>query len=281
MSTTLPQPPAQVPTTPARPNGLAVAGFVVGLVSLALCLIPIVNNLVFVTALAGLLLAIAGVVKARQGASHKSLAIAGIILSVLAGIGVIASQAFYASMLDEVSDALDDTPTAVENLDENPADDTGTEDDSTDTEEPAPDTGSEPGTRENPYSFADTVSNDDWTVTLGEPYEAWDEIHAENEFNEPPADGMEYWIVPVEATYNGSETGLPWIDLSIAFVGIDNVTYSDGCGVVPDSLDDVDELYADGTGKGNACVSVPTEAEGTWTLTAGMFSDPAFFTAEG
>ncbi|MDO8144249.1 hypothetical protein [Isoptericola sp. 178] len=54
MSTPYPQAPAPAPAASAPSNGLAVAGFVVSLVSLVLCLVPILNNVVFFTAIVGL-----------------------------------------------------------------------------------------------------------------------------------------------------------------------------------------------------------------------------------
>ncbi len=291
MTTPYPQAPVPHPPVPtpapdtARSNGLAVAGFVLGLTALVLCLVPIVNNVAFVLALAGLVLAIIGLVKARRGAPRQGLAVAGIVLAVLAGVGVLASQAFYTSVLDDVSEALDDTPVATD-VGTEPAEEVGTaadasaatsDDVAADEEEPEP----EGGTRDNPYRFSEVVGNDDWTVDLGKPREAWDTIRAENQFNEAPADGMEYWIVPVEATYTGSETGTPWLDLTVEFVGDDSVTYSDNCGVIPDDLMDTDELYEGGKANGNLCVTVPAGAEGSWTLTAGWFGDPVFFRTKG
>ncbi|MGF0116033.1 DUF4190 domain-containing protein [Promicromonospora sp. Marseille-Q5078] len=281
-----PYPVPPVPGTPplGRGNGLAVAGFVVALVALLLSLIPIVNNGAFVLAIVGLVLAIVGLVKARRGAPRQGMAVAGIVLAVLAGVGVLASQAFYSSVLDDVSDALDDTPAltgedALAEPDADVADQATTEEDTTAADpEPA---AAEEGTRDTPFTFADTVNNDDWTIDLGKPHEAWTDIHAENQFNEAPTDGMEYWIVPVEATYTGGETGTPWVDLTVEFVGDDSVTYSDSCGVIPDDLTDVDELYEGGSAKGNVCVAVPAGAPGTWTLTAGWFADPVFFRAKG
>lgn len=279
-----PVPGTPAPTTPppsGRGNGLAVAGFVVALVALLLSLIPIVNNGAFVLALVGLVLAIVGLVKARRGAPRQGMAIAGIVLAVVSGAAVLASQAFYSSVLDDVSDALDDTPAvsgedAQAEPDADAADQAATDEDGAD-----PEPAAEEGTRDNPFTFAESVGNDDWTIDLGKPHEAWADIRAENEFNESPADGMEYWIVPVEATYTGSETGTPWLDITVEFVGDDNVTYSDSCGVIPDDLMDTDELYEGGSAKGNTCVAVPAGAHGAWTLTTGWFADPVFFRAKG
>ncbi|AEG43651.1 hypothetical protein [Isoptericola variabilis] len=270
----------QAPTSP-RGNGLAVAGFVTALVALALSLVPIINNAAFVLALVGLGLAVGGVIKARRGAPRKGLAIAGIIIAVLAGAAVLASQAFYGSVMDEVSDSLDSTPTVAEEDDaavEGDAASAAPEEPAEPSEEAAPEQDAAEGTRANPYTVGETVSNDEWTVTLGQPYEAWEQIRAENEFNEPPADGMEYWIVPLEATYTGSESATAWVDLTVRFVGEDSVTYDDiSCGVIPDDLSNVGELYEGGTAAGNVCLVVPAGAPGLWTLTAGWFADPVFF----
>ncbi|WP_127131507.1 hypothetical protein [Georgenia sp. SYP-B2076] len=142
---------------------------------------------------------------------------------------------------------------------------------------PAPADGDE-GTRANPFVIGDVVSSEDWEVVLGQPREALAEIQAENRFNDPPADGMAFWIVPVSATYTGAESGTAWLDLRVAFVGSDSRTYSDSCGVIPGSLTDVDELYTGGVAEGNVCVAVPSGADGLWTLSAG-WGDPVFFTA--
>lgn len=90
---------------------------------------------------------------------------------------------------------------------------------------------------------------------------------------------MEYWIVPVTATYTGVDTGTAWFDLDIKFVGSDNKTYSDSCGVIPDNLNDVDEVYPGGVAEGNVCVAVPAGADGLWSLSAGFMGNPSFFTA--
>ena len=143
------------------------------------------------------------------------------------------------------------------------------------TEEPTP----EAGTRENPFRIDDPVGNDDWDIQLGEPYEAWDEVRAENQFNDPPGDGMEFWILPVTVTYVGEETGDPFWDLDFGFVGEDSRTYDDDCGLIPDELYDVGEVYPDGEASANVCLEVPEGAPGLWTV-APQFGDPIFFTTE-
>jgi hypothetical protein len=139
---------------------------------------------------------------------------------------------------------------------------------------------SDEGSRENPLPVGTAVSTEEWEVTLGAPREAGDEIRAENQFNGAPPKGMEYWIVPVTATYSGTETGHAGPDLGVEFVGSDARTYSDMCGVIPDDLWDVDKIYDGGTAVGNVCVVVPAGADGLWTLTPGWSAEAVFFTGE-
>lgn len=135
------------------------------------------------------------------------------------------------------------------------------------------------GSRDNPLPIGQTVRNPDWQVTLGTPHEAGAEIAAENQFNDPPKTGMEYWVVPITATYTGDDTGNAAFDIAVKFVGSDNRTYDDAKhSVVQTPLNDVGELCKGGSAQGNVCVAVPAGAEGLWTLTTG-FGDPAFFRA--
>lgn len=137
----------------------------------------------------------------------------------------------------------------------------------------------EEGTRENPFHIGTDVTDGEWDVVLGEPFNGTQAVLAENMFNDEPPAGQEFWIVPVHAVYNGTESGTPWIDLTINFVGDDARTYSDACGVIPNNLSDIDELYPGGVADGNVCVSVPAGAPGLWTLETGWFSETAFFDA--
>ncbi|RZL20712.1 MAG: hypothetical protein EOP31_31150 [Rhodococcus sp. (in: high G+C Gram-positive bacteria)] len=134
------------------------------------------------------------------------------------------------------------------------------------------------GSRDNPLPIGAKVANDDWDIVLGTPREAGSEVSAENQFNDSPKPGMEFWIVPVTATYTGDDTGTAWIDLRIKFVGSDNKAYGDRCGVIPDDLSDVDEVYPGGIAEGNTCVAVPAGADGLWSVSAGFTGSPSFFT---
>lgn len=101
----------------------------------------------------------------------------------------------------------------------------------------------------------------------------------ENQFNDPPDDGMESWMLPITVTYTGVDTGDPFWDLDFGFVGDDGRTYDGDCGVIPEELWDVGEMYPDAEASANVCLAVPKDAPGLWTAAA-AFTDPVFFTAE-
>lgn len=96
-----PQTPPPAPE-PAGKSGLAIAGLVLGIVAVATSFMPIINNASFFIGIVGLVLGTVGLVQTRKGTkSGKGLSIAAIVLNVVACIAVIASQAFYSSVIDE------------------------------------------------------------------------------------------------------------------------------------------------------------------------------------
>lgn len=145
------------------------------------------------------------------------------------------------------------------------------------------------GTRQNPAPAGSTIKLGEYSVSLGvTATNANDAVAAENQFNEPPVAGRQFLMVPVTATYNGSESGLPWLDLSVNFVGSAGNTYGgsgstdDYCGVIPVALSDQGEIYGGATSAGNVCVSVPSaEIEGgTWVVEESLsFDDSKVFFA--
>ena len=77
-----PNAPAPVvePEPEKRPNGIAVAGLVMGILTIVLCWFP---GIPFLTGLLGLIFSIAGL--AKKNARSKGAAVAGVILSILGG----------------------------------------------------------------------------------------------------------------------------------------------------------------------------------------------------
>ncbi|MBD7980997.1 hypothetical protein [Oerskovia merdavium] len=94
---------------PPRSNVLATTGLVLALVALVLCLIPIINLFAAVLALAGLVLGIVGLVQARPLGTGKGRSIAAIVVSSVAGVGVVVSQVFFVAALEEFSTSLEST----------------------------------------------------------------------------------------------------------------------------------------------------------------------------
>ena len=91
-------------------SGLVIAGLVIAIISLVLAWVPIVNNIVFFFAILSLIFGIVGFVAIKKGKrTGQGLAIATIILSLVAGGMVLASQAFYGKALDAVGDSVNET----------------------------------------------------------------------------------------------------------------------------------------------------------------------------
>ena len=93
--------------------------------------------------------------------------------------------------------------------------------------------------------------------------DAWPEIEAENQFNDPPAEGRRFvmWTLSVEnarGSPNESERAF-YLDFSAVVSGVLYETFSSAanCGVIPDTLRS--ELFLGGRTTGNICLSVPKD----------------------
>ena len=96
-----PQPPQQTPSQPSR-NGLAVAGFVLGLLGFIGCFVPFVNFFALLLGLFGLILGGIGLANAKKAQNGKGLAISGIVLGALAIIvGLIVNFVTAKALLDD------------------------------------------------------------------------------------------------------------------------------------------------------------------------------------
>lgn len=86
-------------------SGFAIAALVLGVVAAATSFMPIINNASFFIALIGFVLAIVAIAGIRKGKnSGKGLAVAGLVLSIAAGLLVLGTQAFYSAVLNEAVD---------------------------------------------------------------------------------------------------------------------------------------------------------------------------------
>lgn len=262
-------PPPVGPQPPAKQKNVlglialiaSVVGFVFACIPGALIVGWVLLPIAFILGIVGLFLS----------GKAKGTSIAAVIISIVGA--VVGAVVFFTVVADAFDDAFggSDLTTSLGTATEATSPETTTEENRG---------GAEAGSRENPLPIGQTVSNQDWEITLGPPREAWAEIAAENQFNDPPEAGMEYRILPVTATYTGDDTGNALFGIRVNFVGVDNRTYDGACGVIPDPVDDVGELYKGGVAQGNKCVAVPAGAEGLWAVTTGFVGDPIFFTAK-
>lgn len=106
--------PANTPSistkTPERKSGLAIAGLIIAIFSLVMAWVPILNNVMFFFALLSLTFGIIGLIAVKKKKRiGQGLAVATIIISVVAGAMVLASQAFYSSVIDSVGNSVNET----------------------------------------------------------------------------------------------------------------------------------------------------------------------------
>jgi hypothetical protein len=76
-------PPPGYPPYPTRSNGMAVAGLVLGIVSLALCWLTVLDIPLIIL---GVTFAGVGLARARRGAGGRGSALAGLICSLVAAV---------------------------------------------------------------------------------------------------------------------------------------------------------------------------------------------------
>ena len=256
-------PPSAGPLTLTKQkNTLGLIALIVGIIGFIFACVPgalIVGWVLLPIAF------ILGIVRLVSSGKAKGASLAAVIISV---VGTVVGVSVFVVV---VGDAFGN---AFRKADLSPSPPTTTNGGGPD---PQP---SSKGSRDNPLPIGETVSNQDWQVVLGPPREAWAEIAAANQFNNPPKPGMDYWIVPITATYTGNNTGNPMFGITVKFVGSDNRTYDGYCGVIPDPVNDVGDLYKGGVAKGNKCVTVPAGANGLWTVSTGFGGNPVFFGAK-
>lgn len=140
-----PPPPAFTPppAPPARSsNGLATAGFVLGLLGLLGSFIPLINVVGIVLGVLGAILAAVGLAKAKRTGAGKGLAMAGLVLGVLAVVVAIVINVVFANAVDDALGAT--TAPSVEAPASTAVDDTD------ETESPAADEATEEPTEEAP-----------------------------------------------------------------------------------------------------------------------------------
>ncbi|MGY1754667.1 DUF4190 domain-containing protein [Blastococcus sp. SYSU D01042] len=239
-------PPPQF-APPKKGAGLAIASMVLGIIALLLSWIPIINNLAAVLAVVGLGLGIPAFLRARKGTHEgRGMAIAGLVTSVVALVVVIATQAFYSEVIDEVERELDrDVSSAAP-------------DDIVDEDEPSDAQVEESG---DVVPLGTPAQVGDYEVTVDAvQLDANEVVAGANQFNDPPTG--QYVLATLTVTYGGTEEGFPGMDLTAIFHGSDSRQYSDSdcSAVTPDDSMQTPTLNPGGVDTFEFCMDVAPEA---------------------
>lgn len=93
-----------------RTSGLAISGFIIAILALLGAWVPIINNVSFFFAVIALIFGIVGFRSIKKGKRvGQGLATATIIISIIAGVVVIATQAFYSKAADEIGKSVNES----------------------------------------------------------------------------------------------------------------------------------------------------------------------------
>ncbi len=103
----------------------------------------------------------------------------------------------------------------------------------------------------------------DWVLRVASvDGDGTEEVLAHNQFNEPPPEGMQFFLADLEATYLGDASATLWLDLTLTAIGPDGTrfeSFEPSCGVVPDDVDFAGEAFPGGTVTGATCWAVDSE----------------------
>lgn len=258
--------PEIAPPAPAAKSALTLWALIVAIVAIVSAIIPVLSFVAWVPAVVATILGIVGLVSKRPG---RGKAITAVILGPVALlVAIVVSFGTIAVGLSGAS-----TTTKPNGVVDAPAD----------AEPAAP----EVGTRENPAPAGSTIvlrdnSGEIYEIAFGAAtLDANALIAAENMFNAPADEGMQYILVPITFTYVGTETGTPWIDVSLAFVSAAGTTHDSSSSfvVAPQPLTDINELYPGATATANLVLMVPSADIEKGTLTVSPLFGEKYFVA--
>lgn len=228
------QPPYYAPAPPEPSKTISILALVFGGAALLFGLIPVAG--IFLGGLFGIAAIVLGIIGIFI--SHRLFAIIGIALAVL---GLIVAIIITIAVGKSAEEFIEDWPSESEESEDKPKDEVV---DGTDPTAPLP-----AGTE---------ITTGNWTVLISDVVpDATEEVMAADEFNVAPAEGFQFFMFHVEATYQGEASSTAWVDLLLG-VYIDSTVYTEACGFIPDHLSVAPEVFAGGTAAGDFCLAVPT-----------------------
>jgi hypothetical protein len=260
----LPAPaPAPAPAPPApvlapSGNGLATAGFVLGLLGFLGSWIPLINVVGIILAVIGVILAAVGLAKSRKVGSGKALAIAGLILGGLAIVVAIVINVAFAHSVD--SAVHQTTATDVKAPTGSPGGATS---------------GSDVGaTREKPAPIGSAITGDDWTVKVNSVTTV-----TKDSLGQKPKAGKTLLLINMTATYNGNNPQGETAWATVKYVTADGSTIdvTDGFFIADEGFDSLKTLFGGASMTGNKILEVPSNwQDGVLAVKPGLLSDAVF-----
>lgn len=266
-SPTTPQPDLRVPAPPKGSNGLATAGFVLGLLGLLASWLPVLNVVGMILGVLGAVLAGVGLVKSKTVGAGKGLAIAGLILGVLALVIAIIVNVAFVNAVDEAVKATTDTSVKA------PAASNG--------EAPSSDDAAgdkELGTsRDNAAPIGSAVSGGDWTVRVNSVKTA-----GKDSLGQAPESGKTLLVVNMTATYNGDDAQGSSAWANVKFVTAEGNTIDSTGGstlfIPEDQFSSLETVFKGASVTGNQMIEVPAVGweDGVLSVSPDMLSDDTF-----
>ena len=123
-------------------------------------------------------------------------------------------------------------------------------------------------TLDNPLSSSEVLHGSDGAEirVLGVVEDARRQVAEENQFNDPPKEGMRFYMISVEVSYPSGSGSVAVNYSNFSLIGENRVVYDPfdyDCGVIPNELDG--EVYGGGRIQGNICFEI-AEDEGSFIL---------------
>lgn len=261
-----PQPGLQMPAPAKGSNGLATAGFVLGLLGLLASWIPVLNVVGMILGVIGAVLAAVGLAKVKTTGAGKGLAISGLILGVLAVIVAIIINVAFVSAVDDALKATTDTSVKA------PAASNSAGAPSNQAADKALGT-----SRENPAPIGSAITGGDWTVTINSVKTA-----DKDSLDQAPAKGKTLLLVNLTATYNGDDAQGSSAFAHLEFVTAEGNTIDSTGGstlFIPDEqFSSLETVFKGASVTGNQILEVPADTwqNGVLSVSPDMFADDTF-----
>ncbi len=261
-----PHPGQQPPATLKGSNGLATAGFILGLLGLLTSWIPFLNIVGIILGVLGVVLAGRGLAKSKKVNAGKGLAIAGIILGVL---GVVFAVIINAAFFFPVGEGGRIVTSTIVGAPKSSAKAASNDDGDSD---------AELGTNsDTPAPIGSEITGDDWAVTINSV-----KTLPADKYGSKPAAGSILLAVNMTATYNGDDEQGSTPSTTVKFVSPDGNTVDTTSGstlfIADNDFDSLKTIYNGASIEGDQLLEVPANdwQGGVLAVSPGMLSDDTF-----